>query len=190
MNRCAMTGIEIRDPGDGIWDDGEWISWAYINPLTRDQLEEPVTREDLAFEPGADVSMLLIDAILEGPASLLWGRIGEFYAAERLGVRLSRPHAQGHDGHLGDELVEVKTITQGKRKAEVRVKTAGNFSVLVVVRVTENFELMIRWVRRDQLVAPPGAEFFNVTWEELNPAPFTRHARVPPVSAQRPHPCR
>jgi hypothetical protein len=24
--RCSMTGIEIQ-PGGGIWDDGEWISW-------------------------------------------------------------------------------------------------------------------------------------------------------------------
>lgn len=28
---CAMTGQKLNDPSDGIWDDGEWISWDWIN---------------------------------------------------------------------------------------------------------------------------------------------------------------
>ncbi len=28
---CSVTGKSLRDPSDGIWDDGEWISWDYIN---------------------------------------------------------------------------------------------------------------------------------------------------------------
>jgi hypothetical protein len=35
--RCAMTGVEIRDSGDGIWDDGEWISWQWINGQIEEQ---------------------------------------------------------------------------------------------------------------------------------------------------------
>lgn len=188
---CAMTGIEIRDPGDGIWDDGEWLSWAYINPLIQEQLEEPenFTRGgDLKFEPGAEVSLLLVEAIIGGPTSPLWGKLGERYAAERLGVKLSRDHAQGHDGHLGHELVEVKTITRGKRNAEVRVKTAGNFSLLVVVRVTDDFELLIRSIRREHLSAPCGAEFYFVNWDELASPPVGRKAPARPhqVSDQMP----
>lgn len=30
MIRCSMTGLPM-DPGDGIYDDGEWISWHYLN---------------------------------------------------------------------------------------------------------------------------------------------------------------
>jgi inosine-uridine nucleoside N-ribohydrolase len=26
-----MTGIKLNDSSDGIYDDGEWISWDYIN---------------------------------------------------------------------------------------------------------------------------------------------------------------
>jgi len=60
---CAMTGVEILDTGDGIWDDGEWLSWAYMFPPIRYQLEETVRVarcEDLKFEPGAEVSLLLV----------------------------------------------------------------------------------------------------------------------------------
>lgn len=127
----------------------------------------PVVATDLPFEPSAEVSLLMIDAILEGPASLLWGRIGELYEAQRLGVSLSRRNAQGHDGHLGNELVEVKTITRGKKKTGVRVKFAGNFSVLVVVRVTDEYELQLRRIEREALSAPPGAEYFLVDWDHL-----------------------
>lgn len=35
--RCAMTGIPIQDSSDGVWGDGEWISWAWIN----EQIAEP-----------------------------------------------------------------------------------------------------------------------------------------------------
>ncbi|HWA25978.1 MAG TPA: hypothetical protein VG734_09970 [Lacunisphaera sp.] len=151
-------------------DDGEWISWAYLNPLIQEQLEEPekfVLCEDLKFEPGVEVSLLLVEAIREGPLSPLWGPLGEAYAAERLGLKLSRTHAQGHDGHWGNELVEVKTITREKRNPMVRVKTRGNFSVLMVVRVTDNYEPMIRSISRKELSAPPGAEYYWVDWDEL-----------------------
>ena len=33
-----MTGSPIEGCGDAIWDEGEWISWDYINQ----QLEGPV----------------------------------------------------------------------------------------------------------------------------------------------------
>ena len=29
--RCSMTGKIIDGPSDAIWDDGEWVSWEYIN---------------------------------------------------------------------------------------------------------------------------------------------------------------
>jgi len=30
MYRCSMTGAPIA-PGEGVWDDGEWVSWDYLN---------------------------------------------------------------------------------------------------------------------------------------------------------------
>jgi hypothetical protein len=32
-----MTGQPIRDISEGIWDDGEWISWDWINGRLADQ---------------------------------------------------------------------------------------------------------------------------------------------------------
>lgn len=30
---CTFTGVPIETMADGVWDDGEWISWDYINQL-------------------------------------------------------------------------------------------------------------------------------------------------------------
>ena len=35
--RCAMTGRPLKDTSEGIWDDGEWISWDWINSQLADQ---------------------------------------------------------------------------------------------------------------------------------------------------------
>jgi len=58
---------------------------------------------------------------MKGPGSALWGPLGERYAAERLELKLIRSHAQADNGHLGRDLVVVKTITREKRNAAVRV---------------------------------------------------------------------
>ena len=29
--KCAMTGLPVTANGGAIWDDGEWISWGWIN---------------------------------------------------------------------------------------------------------------------------------------------------------------
>lgn len=34
---CAMTGQPIRDISEGVWDDGEWISWDWISGQLADQ---------------------------------------------------------------------------------------------------------------------------------------------------------
>jgi len=35
--RCSMTGRPMRDTSEGIYDDGEWISWDWINSQIADQ---------------------------------------------------------------------------------------------------------------------------------------------------------
>ena len=47
--RCAMTGLELDDPSDGIWDDGEWVSWSFINQQFEDyELREEFPKTNLA----------------------------------------------------------------------------------------------------------------------------------------------
>lgn len=104
---------------DAIWDDGEWISWAYINEQIELQ-ESEAGRENLEYaaaHPDCSYTELTGRAAIEesrtGKTSRLWGTIGERFVAEKFGVVLSRANAEGHDGHLGKDLVEIKTITPG-----------------------------------------------------------------------------
>ena len=50
---------------------------------------------------------------------------------------------------LGNDFVEVKTITPDKRGAGVRLKRAGNFGKLVVVKISDEFQFAARWLTGD-----------------------------------------
>jgi hypothetical protein len=177
--RCAMTGCEIRDSSDGIWDDGEWISWAWINtqiepqetgPLDDAEIEEDC--KDDAPEPSAELLFRILAAKNHYENTLdeispEWGPIGEAYLAECFDVKLCSRHTEGHDGRSGNELIEIKTITPHKRRAFVTVKRGGNFSVLAVVRITSESELAVRFLRRNQLPRGNGGKRIVVTWETL-----------------------
>ena len=170
--RCAMTGLPIADSGDGIWDDGEWISWTWIN----EQLEHQERRSnDIHYasdapQPQAPSLRQLVQDAVEydqanpGSPSPLWGKIGEMYVAERFGVLLSRDHAQGHDGRLGNELVEIKTITPHKRRSFVRVKRSGNFSVLAIVRINDRHFFDARLIARSHILKHGEGKYAVISW--------------------------
>jgi hypothetical protein len=177
--RCAMTGVEIRDSGDGIWDDGEWISWQWINGQIEEQqsLLKAPGREidesdeiDEEYEPSLEL-LNRVRGALEHPENTLdrispdWGPIGEAYVAERFPeVQLCRPHVQGHDARRDVDLVEIKTISPHKRRAFVTVKRTGNFNVLAVVRVSPDYRLDVRFLRRRHLPAGDGGKRYVVSW--------------------------
>jgi hypothetical protein len=61
-NYCAMSGLPM-DPGDGIWDDGEWISWAYINAQVDDAKKSKVANQThKKVNPNADSRITKIEA--------------------------------------------------------------------------------------------------------------------------------
>lgn len=152
--RCAMTDREYPEFSDGVWDDGEWISWDWINQ----QLHEQELREQY---PNADPQLIdvferLIDIAaahkaLTGSYLQIWGELGELYAEIKFGVKRHRPHTRGSDGKLGNDLVEVKTISPEKAADRVQVKRAGNFSKLLVVKINADFEFDARMVDRRAL---------------------------------------
>jgi hypothetical protein len=86
------------------------------------------------------------------------------YVAERFGVELTRAHTQGHDGRLGDDLVEIKTITPSKNRALVTVKRTGNFNLFAVVRVDADYQLDARLVPREKLPRGNGGRVAVVSW--------------------------
>ncbi len=149
-----MTGIPINDTSDGIWDDGEWISWDWINGQLHDQ--------DLKAEfPNAPLEIIQIFEELVGSSFdyrqltgrylQIWGELGELYAEIKYGIERHRPGTAGSDGRMGNDWVEIKTISPEKGKDKVIVKRAGNFNKLLVVKISEEFEFESRMIDRKKL---------------------------------------
>jgi hypothetical protein len=164
--RCAMTDVEYPDYADGIWDDGEWIGWDWLNG----QIHE---RDMLEVFPNADPALIhVFEQFLEvaiaykeatGHYLQVWGALGEIYAAIKFGITLNRPRAQGSDGKLGNDFVEVKTISPEKSDEKVQAKRSGNFSKLVVVKIDENFRFAAQMFDR-QKMSKGGGKFVRVKW--------------------------
>lgn len=141
-------------PDNAIWDDGEWVSWDEINQ----QIQHKEWRDKY---PNADLSLVpvfesLINTAREyynktGKNLQVYGDIGELFGAITYGIRLHKDYAQGSDGLLGDDFVEVKTITPFKKSDSVEVKLSGHFSKLLVVNISQNFEVAGRLVDRKKL---------------------------------------
>ncbi len=162
-----MTGQPLT-AGDGIYEDGEWISWDYLNQQIEEQEETAKV-----FKSSPPKSEKLLSMIDEAKAhyrrtrerSPLLGEIGELYAEETFGVVRHKPHTQGSDGRIGKALVEIKTITPAKRQKTIRVKRAGNFRKLIIVRIWGNFSFEAMMIDRRKLPKGSG-RFAIVSWEK------------------------
>ena len=62
-----------------------------------------------------------------------------------------QPGTQGSDGRIGNDWVEVKTISPEKLNEVIQVKRAGNFNKLLVVKISEDFEFDARLIDRKLL---------------------------------------
>ena len=94
------------------------------------------------------------------------GELGELFAEIVFGVRRHAPMTQGSDGQIGNDLVEVKTITPDKKTDLVQVTRAGGFVNLIVVKITEEFQFGARMVHRRVLKTGKG-EFDEVEWADM-----------------------
>ncbi|MCK7536051.1 MAG: hypothetical protein MZV63_36235 [Marinilabiliales bacterium] len=99
-----MNDREYADISDGIWDDGEFVSWDWINgelAAQERQKEFPgVSRELIEmFDHLVDVSIEY--RYVTGRFLPLFGEMGELYAEIRFGIKRHRPMSQGSDGKLG-----------------------------------------------------------------------------------------
>jgi hypothetical protein len=168
MIRCSMTGHPMK-VGDGIYDDGEWISWEWING----QLYEQEVKQ--AY-PHVDSSLaMLFEELVENAKSYhyltgrylqIWGELGELYAEVKYGIKRHKPHTQGSDGKLGNDFIEVKTISPEKDGGQVQVKRAGNFNKLLVVKISESLEFEGRFIDRKHLSKGTGTHA-RVSWSTL-----------------------
>lgn len=167
--RCSQTGGIIDGPTDAIWDDGEWISWDWIDS----QIYENELR---ARFPKADLRLISIFEELVAIASEykenfdrdlpVLGELGEIFAELTFGIQRNKPCAQGSDGRLGNDLVEVKTITPGKKLDQVVLKRSGNFNKLIVVKISEEFHFEARMIDRIEMKKGTG-KFAHVSWSSM-----------------------
>jgi len=166
-----MTGKVIDGPSDAVWDDGEWVSWDWIN----NQLYEQELKEQY---PNADIELVRIFEELVYLAQdykrltdrhlPVFGELGEIFAEITFGVKRHKPRTQGSDGRLGNDHVEIKTISPEKASNKVSVKRQGNFNKLLVVKISDDFEFEARMIDRSLLGKGKGnAGKATVSWSAM-----------------------
>ena len=165
-----MTGRPM-EIGDGIYDDGEWISWDWINGQL---YEQDIKRQYPEVQP--QLAMLFEELVenaaeyhaLTGRYLQIWGELGELYAEVKFGIKRHKPHTQGSDGKMGNDFVEIKTISPEKDGDKVQVKRAGNFNKLLVIKINEDFEFDARFIDRKRLAKGEGTHA-RVSWSAMSP---------------------
>ncbi|MEQ1661881.1 MAG: hypothetical protein ABL877_04220 [Thiobacillus sp.] len=106
---------------------------------------------------------------LTGRYLQIWGELGELYAEIEYGIKRHKPHTRGSDGKLGNDFVEIKTISPEKDGGQVQVKRAGNFNRLLVIKISEKFVFEGRFIERKQLSKGEGI-YARVSWSALSPS--------------------
>lgn len=94
------------------------------------------------------------------------GELGELFAEIMFGIERHAPMTQGSDGKLGNDLVEIKTITPDKANDLVQVKSVGNFVNLIVVKITDDFQFGARMVHR-RILKKGGRAFDEIAWADM-----------------------
>lgn len=152
-----------------FYDDGEWVTWSEIAEQVRYKewgAKYPNAKRSLI--PYFEELLSLAESYhLETGLHLsVYGDIGELFGAITHGITLNKTYAQGSDGRLGNDFVEVKTITPFKQNDEVTVKLSGNFNKLLIVRINESFEVSSKLVDRKSLPKTSG-NHVRVRWGTL-----------------------
>ncbi|MDO9592200.1 MAG: hypothetical protein U0998_09140 [Moraxellaceae bacterium] len=145
------------------------------NPWEWELIQE---KELSALHPHDDPELAMIfESLVESARSYyeltgrylqIWGELGELYAEIKYGIKRHKPHTRGSDGKLGNDFVEIKTISPEKDGGQVQVKRAGNFNKLLVIKISEGFEFDGRFIERKQLSKGEGT-YARVSWSALSP---------------------
>lgn len=162
--------MEESDWADrAFYDDGGWITWSEIDEQLRH-------KEWVAKYPNAirsiipyfeNLTSLAESYHLETGLHLsVYGDIGELFGAITYGIKLNRTYAQGSDGRLGNDHVEITTITPFKSKDVVEVDTSRHFSKLLVVKINAEFQVSGRIIDRKQLPKRSG-RYLRIRWDDL-----------------------
>jgi hypothetical protein len=168
--RCSDTGGIVDGPsydlGNGIdriiWDYEE--SLQYANEL---QARFPTAGSDLVnvFEELVEAAGIYKGAT--GRDLPVFGELGELFAEIVFGITRHKPRTQGSDGRLGNDFIEVKTISPTKKSEQIAVKRSGNFNKLVVVKISSDFHFEARMMDRKDIQKGTGI-LARVSWSSMN----------------------
>jgi hypothetical protein len=98
----------------------------------------------------------------------VFGELGELFAEIQYGIKRHKPGTQGSDGRLGNDFIEVKTISPGKKDDVVAVKRKGNFNKLLVVKISGDFDFESRLMTRKEMAKGDG-KVVRVKWSDMKP---------------------
>lgn len=161
---------------NAIYDDGEWITWTEINSHL-ELLEFEAHFPDLKVELVPIFQKLLSTAEhyhhLTGSHLQVYGDLGELYGAITHGIKLHRNYAQGSDGKLGNDFVEVKTITPFKSTDTITLNLKRNFSKVLIVKIDGNFEVQSKMIDRKALPKVK-SEQLRLDWNHFSNAATDR----------------
>ncbi len=172
---------------NAIYDDGEWITWSEINShLERLEFEAAFPHVDVAlvpvFQQLFEVAQEYYD--LTGRHLQVYGDLGELYGAIVHGVKLHRNYAQGSDGKIGNEFVEIKTITPFKSNGVVTLNMERNFSAVLIVKIDQDFEISSKLIKRKDLPKSAGKRL-RLNWAQFSTNAEPVHELVDPRRDRR-----
>lgn len=162
MHNSGYSPEQIADAAACGYNPWEW------QPIDEGDLEGADHHDSQEL---IEIFESLVDAAasyreLTGRYLQIWGELGELYAEMRYGIRRHKPNTPGSDGKLGNDYVEVKTISPEKSTTEVQVKWAGNFNKLLVVKISDDFRFEARMLDRKKIPKGEGTHA-NIEWVNM-----------------------
>jgi hypothetical protein len=162
MHHDGYSPEQIADAAACGYNPWEW------EPLHENELPASCPQDNpelvMIFESLVENAMSY--HALTGRYLQIWGELGEFYAEIQYGIKRHKPHTRGSDGKLGNDYIEIKTISPEKDGGKVQVKRAGNFSKLLVIKISEKFEFEGQLIERKRLTKGEG-KYASVSWSAL-----------------------
>ena len=162
MHNDGYSPEQIADAAACGYNPWEW------QPL--DEIELPELCQQASPELTGIFESLVDSAkqyhTLTGRYLQIWGELGELYAEIKYSIKRHKPHTRGSDGKLGNDYIEIKTISPEKAGELAQVKRAGNFNKLLVIKITKDFNFEGRFVARKELSKGDG-KHARVSWSKL-----------------------
>lgn len=175
MHQEGYSPDQIRDAAACGYNPYEYSSYEFdIDELGYSSDDWKKIDDESIFEPSEiDPELIIIfNNLVNNAASFfkltnrylqIWGELGELYAEIEYGIKRHKKHAQGSDGKIGNDFIEVKTISPEKSNNEVRVKRTGHFNKLLIIKISEDFTFEGQLIARKEISKGEG-KHARVSW--------------------------